>query len=142
MFLFNEETLESPVGPWTQRVFGVLLLLFIALGLWYAVTTLWPGRKPSSTDPRWLSVAVLVATPFLVTLAVQLLIGKLRDTQVFPPAALIVIGLLLVVGSLPFYISATSLGISAARESLAFFSLGVSAICIGWQKRGSKTPLR
>ena len=141
MLFFDEEALESPVGPWTQRVFGVLLLLFTALGLWYAVTTLWPGQKPSSTDPRWLSVAVLVATPFLVTLAVQLLIGKLRDTQVFPPAALIVFGVLLIVGNVLFYISATSLGIGAAREFLGFLLLGASAIWIGWKKRGTKTHL-
>ncbi len=142
MRAFNEETLETRVGPWTQRVVGVLLLLFTALGVWYAVTTLWPGQKPSSTDPRWLSIAVLAATPFLITLALQLIIGNLRDAQVFPPAALIVIGLVLVVGSIPFYISATKLGISAAREALGFFFLGGWAIWIGWQKLGTKTPLR
>ena len=140
MLGLDEENLESTVGPWTQRVVGLLLLLFTALGFWYAVTTLWPGDKPPSTDPRWISIAVLAAMPFLLTLSARLLKGRLRDTQVFPPAALIVTGLLLITAGLPLYAFATNLGLNAARGSLAFLLLGASAVWMGWRKLAAKPP--
>ncbi|MFL5524083.1 MAG: hypothetical protein ACJ8AF_08205, partial [Gemmatimonadaceae bacterium] len=95
---FNEKNLESTVGPWTQRVLGVVLLVTTVLTLWYAVTTLLEGQTPLSYEPQWLSVVLLAIIPFLLLLSGRLLAGRMGTTELFPPTALIAIGLVILVG--------------------------------------------
>jgi protein-S-isoprenylcysteine O-methyltransferase Ste14 len=132
---FNEETLETTVPPWAQRALGILLLLVTILALWYAVTTLLEGQTPRSYDPQWWSVVLLAAIPFLLLLSGRLIVGKMAPTELFPPTALIVIGVLLLVGTVAYYLWATSHRLSSGRAPLAGVLLGVWSVRIGLKKR-------
>jgi hypothetical protein len=112
-----------------------MLLLSTMLALWYAVTTLLEGQTPLSYDPQWWSVVLLAVIPFLLLLSGRLIAGKMGATELFPPTALIAIGVLLLVGTVAYYLWATSLRLSSGRALLAGVLLGVWSIRIGLKKR-------
>ena len=137
---FNERTLETTVPPWAQRALGIMLLLATVLALWYAVTTLLEGQTPLSYDPQWWSVVLLAVIPFLLLLSGRLIAGKMGPTELFPPTALIAIGVLLLVGTVAYYLWATSHRLSSGRALLAGVLLGVWSIRIGLKKRAIRKP--
>src|SRR4051812_36364051 len=104
---FNEKTLETKVAPWAQRALGIVLLLTTILALWYAVTTLLEGQTPPSDDPQWLSVVVLATIPFLFLLSGRLIAGNMGTSELLPPTALTAIGVLLLVGTVTYFLWAT-----------------------------------
>jgi len=135
MIGFNEETLETTVAPWGQRALGIGLLLTTILALWYAVTTLLEGQTPQSSDPQWLSVALLATIPFLLLLSGRLIAGKMGTIELFPPTALIAIGVLLLVGTVTYFLWARSHRLSTGRALLAGVLLGASSVKLGLRKR-------
>lgn len=132
---FNEKNLETTVAPWAQRALGIVLLLTAILALWYAVTTLLEGHTPLSYEPQWLSVVLLAIIPFLLLLSGRLIAGKMGTTELFPPTALIAIGVLLLLGSIVFFLWATSLRLSAGRALIGGVLLGAWSTRLGFQKR-------
>ena len=135
MIGFNEKTLETTVAPWAQRALGIVLLLTTILALWYAVTTLLEGQTPQSSDPQWLSVVLLAIIPFLLLLSWRLIAGKMGTIDLFPPTALIAIGVLLLVGTVTYFLWATSHRLSTGRALLAGVLLGGWSVKLGLQKR-------
>jgi len=132
---FNERTLETTVAPWAQRALGVLLLLTTILAFWYAVTTMLEGQTSRSDDPQWLSVILLAIIPFLLLLSGRLIVGKMGTTELFPPTVLIAIGVLLLVGTVAYFLWAKSHRLSTGRALLAGALLGGWSVKLGLQKR-------
>jgi FtsH-binding integral membrane protein len=141
MIGFNEETLETTVPPWAQRALGIGLLLTTILALWYAVTTLLEGQTPQSSNPQWLSVMLLAAIPVLLLLSGRLIAGKMGTTELFPPTALIAIGVLLLMGTATYFLWATSHRLSTGRALLAGVLLGGWSVKLGLQKRAIRKHL-
>jgi hypothetical protein len=131
---FNEKTLETTVAPWAQRALGIVLLLTTILALWYALTTLLEGQPPKPNDPQWLSVVLLAIIPFLLFLSGRLIGGKMGATVLFPPTALIAIGVLLLVGTVAYFFWAMSHRLSSGRALPAGVLLGAWSVKLGLQK--------